>query len=174
MALVIETGAGDNPSANSYASVQDLRDYADARGVDLSALTDPECEPLMIRAMDYLEGLRGRYKGVIAHPEYPQPLQWPRADAWGIAYPDALFPSDQIPRELIYAQLALAIDAQDNDLQPNRLPTDTGPVTKERVEGAVEVTYAAPVQQQYTPAFAKADALLAPLLKNNGLFLVRA
>ncbi|WP_444959676.1 DnaT-like ssDNA-binding protein [Microbulbifer sp. VVAC002] len=171
MALTIEYGTGSDSSANSYASVQDLRDYAGARGVDLSALSDAECEPLLIRAMDFLESKRDRYKGYIS--TQGQPLQWPRADAWGISYPDALFPSNEIPRELVYAQLALAIEARENDLQPNRLPTDTGPITKERVEGAIDVTYAAPIQQQFTPAFAKADALLAPLLKNNGLFLVR-
>lgn len=68
---------------------------------------------------------------------------------------------------------SLAIEAREHDLQPNRLPSDTGPVVSKRVEGVVEVVYAEPVQRQYTPAFAKAEALLAPLLKNNGLFLIR-
>ena len=170
MALIIETGAGDNPSANSYGSVQDLRDYAEMRGIDLTGVTDAQAEALMIKAMDYLESLSARYKG--ARASQAQPLAWPRVDVWGVSFFDALYPSDEIPRELKYAQLALAVEANaGNDLQPN--DDGKGQVIKERIEGAVEIAYANPTSRSRTPAFAKADALLSSLLVSNGLSLVR-
>lgn len=172
MALIIEDGTGSNPAANSYRSVADLRLYASLRGIDITALTDTECEVLLIKAMDYLEAQGKRYKGRKANID--QPLQWPRADAWGIVYDYALYSSTEIPRELEYAQLALAIEARDNDLQPNQLPSDKGPVTSETIEGAVSIAYANPGSRSRTPAFAKPEALLANLYKRNGLTLVRS
>lgn len=171
MPLVIEDGTGSNPEANSYAGAEDLRTYAEARGVDLSGLSDGEIDVLLVKAMDYLEGQGSRYKGWPTNAG--QPLQWPRADVWNIDGRGDLLPSSEIPRELVYGQMALAIEAQAADLQPSTAVNQSGPVTEKRVEGAVTVRYAEPVKQQYTPAFAKANALLAPLLKNNGLSLIR-
>lgn len=172
MALVKEDGTGSDPTANTYQEVSDLRAYATARGIDLTASDDAALEVLLTKAMDYLESLRDKFKGYIANEG--QPLQWPRADVWDVAYPGALTPGDSIPSELEKAQLALALEARDVDLLPTRLPTDKGSVQKERVEGAVEVVYNNPATVQHVAAFAKADALLAPLLKRNGLFLVRS
>ena len=172
MALVIEDGSGSDQTANTYQDIDDLRLYAQLRGVDLTAESDEALEALLHQAMDYLESLRDRYKGRIANID--QPLQWPRSDVWDVAYPGVLAPNDSIPRELQKAQLALAVEARDNDLLPTRLPSDTGPVIKEKVEGAVEVAYANPGKVNHVAAFAKSDALLAPLLKRNGLTLVRS
>lgn len=173
MALIIETGAGDNPLANSYATVQDLRDYADMRGVDLSGVTDAQAEAMMIKAMDYLESLAGRYKGARASQD--QPLAWPRAEVWGVSFFDALYPSDEIPRELKYAQLSLAVESHGGaDLLPNELPSEKGAIIKERIEGAIEIAYANPSSRSRTPAFAKANALLSSLLKSGGMTLVRS
>lgn len=170
MPLIIETGAGTDPTANSYGSVQELRDYADARGVDLATVSDAQAEILMIKAMDYLESLAARYKG--ARASQAQPLQWPRIDVWGVSYFDALYPSDEIPRELKFAQLALAVEANaGNDLQPN--DSGKGAIIKERIEGAVEIAYANQTGRARSPAFAKAEALLSSLLVSGGLKLVR-
>ena len=171
MPLIIEDGSGSNQSANSYGDVAGLRAYAEGRGVDLSDLTDKEVSVFMIKAMDYLEAQRGRYKGHKTNAA--QPLQWPRSDVWDVDLPGKLLGSTEIPRELEYAQYALAIDARDQDLQPNRLPSDKGAVIREKVEGAIEVVYAER-KQHFTPAFAKPDALLAPLYKNRGLSVIRA
>lgn len=172
MAIVVETGSGLNAAANSYVSVVDLRTFASLRGIDLTSKTDTECASLLIRAMDYIEAQRGRFKGDPAHPGV-QPLQWPRANAWDISFRGALFPSTEIPRELIYAQMQLALDAIDNDLMPNRLPADKGPVIREKVD-VIEVAYENTGRQSRIPAFAKAEALLAHLYKNSGLTLVRS
>ena len=169
MALIKEDGTGTNSAANTYTDVEALRTYARLRGVDLGSLKDLECEVLLIKAMDFLESKRDKYQG--RKTSVSQPLQWPRADVW---LDSALLGSSEIPRELEYAQLALALEAKDHDLLKNRLPYDQGPVVKKKVEGAIEVEYANPGTVHNVSAFAKADALLAPLYKKNGLFLVRA
>jgi hypothetical protein len=93
---------------------------------------------------------------------------------WGVSFFDALYPSNEIPRELKFAQLSLAVESQaGNELMPNDLPTDKGAIVKERIEGAVEIAYANPASRSRTPAFAKADALLSSLLERGGLKLVR-
>lgn len=171
MALVKETGTGTEPTANTYAEAAELVEYAQLRGVDLSGESTEALEVLLVKAMDFLEGKGSRFKGYKTSES--QPLQWPRFDVWGVSRPGSLFPSNQIPRELVYAQLAAALEARDADLQPNRGTNQSGPVVEKRVEGAVTVKYAAPVSQHYTPAFAKVEALLAPLLENRGLELVR-
>lgn len=55
MAIVVEDGTGVS-GANAYADLAYIRDYASARGTTLSA-DDATLEPLVHRAMDYLEGL---------------------------------------------------------------------------------------------------------------------
>lgn len=171
MALIIETGAGDNPLANSYQNVDDLRLYADARGVNLDQKNNKELEVALIKAMDYLEAQRDRYKGDKVSAS--QPLQWPRSDVYDVEQRGALMPNDEIPRLVQYAQLSLAIEALSQDLMPNPDKTEKGAVTKEKV-GELEVTYSSPtINQDFVSALAKPNALLSPLYEQNGLSLVR-
>jgi len=163
MSLIKEDGTGANSEANTYAEVSDLRMYAELRGADLP-VEDTECEVLLIKAMDYLEGLS--FKGEKA--ETNQPLAWPRKNAWGISMPQALFPSNEIPRKLEYAQLSLAIEATKADLLPSQT-SNQGAVIKKKIEG-IEVAYsAAAPTEHFTPAFAGANRLLSGLLERNGL-----
>lgn len=166
MTLIVEDGS-KVADANSYVSVADARSYATLRGVTLP-VADAEVEVLLIKAADYIEAQRGRYQGDRTHSD--QSLQFPRT---GVYVDGLLVGSTSIPRELRYAQMALAVEAQTSDLMPTRLPTDKGPVTQESVEGAVSVSYANSGRLNSIPAFAKADALLAPLMKRNGLSVVR-
>ena len=170
MTLIIEDGSTVT-DANSYVTVVELAAYALLRGTDLSGLSEAQSEALIIKAMDYLEGKRGQYKGNKAASG--QSLQWPRSGVYDIDLLGELYPLDAIPRELKYAQMSLAIEANTTDLQPSRLRTDKGQVVKEKIDGAIEVEYANSGTVQSIPAFAKADALLSPLLKHNGLELVR-
>jgi len=63
-----------SPAMNSYAGEGDLKAFADLRDITL-----PEkIAPLLIRAMDYLEGLD--WAGWRSEPK--QPLAWPRASNW--------------------------------------------------------------------------------------------
>lgn len=167
MALIIETGS-IVAGANSLATAAELRTYAGLRGVTLSEV-DAELEPFLIEAMDCMESKRGSYQGTKTSPI--QELQFPRT---GMVVDGSTIGPNEIPREAKYAQLALAMErSQGRDLMPTQMPSDKGAVVKERVEGVVERQYSDnPHGRQRVPAFAKAEALMAPLYRRNGLYSV--
>lgn len=172
MTLIIEAGLGTDPNANSYRDVADLREYADLRGIDLTdqknqELSNQELETLLIRAMDYLEGQRKRYKG--HKTSATQPLQWPRADVWDVEFSNALMPDNEIPRLMEYAQLAIAVETLNGDNEKA-----VGPRVLKKKAGAIELSYSADTpKQNFVAAFSAPGALLAPLYKRNGLAMVR-
>lgn len=93
---------------NSYASVDDLRDFASARGYDVPDDSD-QCARLLFRAMDYLTSLSWRgWK-----TSRTQPLAWPRS---GVMIEGEVQDDKTIPRQLIQAQCRLAIEAADGVL----------------------------------------------------------
>lgn len=109
MAIIIETGSGDNPAANSYSSDQQLLDYAADRGITLTGTP----AVLLLQAMDYAESLS--FKGV--KTSETQPLQWPRS---GVRIDGYAVPDNFIPGSLITAQIitAIAIDEGRDPLAP--------------------------------------------------------
>ena len=179
MAIVVEDGTGSNPAANSYSSLAEIRDYAVARGVVLPS-DDSVLEPLAHKAMDWLEGLRNRYKGMKTsaftnqqNPSLPpvsQPLQWPRAC---VVIDGSPLPSNVIPAELKAAEAQLCIE-QFNSIDIS--PTRTGfAVTLEKVD-VLEVRYATggtsqAATQEPLPIMTTVDNLVAPLLRGNGMML---
>lgn len=171
MALIIETGDGSNPDANSYVTVDQLRLYGKARGVNLNNKTDEELEVLLTKAIEYMQAQRNRYKGFKTH--LGQPLEWPRAEVWGVEQNkeyDKPLPENEIPRLVEYAQMSLAIEAIDRDLMPNKDRDLRGPVIQEKV-GDIEVKYSTDVpKQNFVSSLAKPAAQLAPLYKRNGLY----
>jgi hypothetical protein len=130
--IIVETGSGGNPAANSYVSEADLTTYAADRGITLSA-TDKSV--LLIQAMDYLESLS--YKGWKTNQD--QPLQWPRQcviidpNYCGCNY----FPHDEIPNELKKAQLALAVAIDQGNSPLNIIQ----PAVKREQVGEISVEY---------------------------------
>lgn len=54
MAFIVEDGTGVL-NANSYATVQGFKDYFGDRGTDVSAITDPTIQTLLVQATDYIE-----------------------------------------------------------------------------------------------------------------------
>ena len=197
IAIVVETGAGTDQTANSYAAVADLQAYALMRGAVLPAATDA-CASLLLRAMDYIEAQRNRFKGVkttqatnltalpgyiVGDPGYyltnpstiaaegltDQPLQWPRD---GVVIDNAVLPNNVIPRELQYGQMAKALLLYDQDQNPSKYEFK-GPVTEQTVSGAVTVRYASPSinpgRVLPVSAFADPDTLLNVLYKRGGL-----
>lgn len=144
----------DSDNANSYASEADLTAFAELRGVEL-----PETiTPLLIKAMDYLEGLD--WVGYRANPR--QPLAWPRVNVVLDGYD---FPVDEVPREVITAQCMLAIEAIDGDLLSS---VREAAVKTERVEGAVTMTYAVADGEVFTPSYPAVTALLGSLAGGRG------
>lgn len=118
----------NSPIFNSYASVDDLKKYAEDRNITLA---DSGLEALLITAMDYLESQKWLGK----RTNLNQPLSFPRS---GLSRDGVAIPSDQIPKQLIQAQCRLAIESVENDLQP----TLGAEITSERIEGAITVQYA--------------------------------
>lgn len=158
MPLTIETGsliAG----ANSYVSVADARAYAEVRASTFP-VDNAEAEAALIVAMDYLESLRAEYQGRKVDPT-TQSLQWPRSgvviDGWQV-------PTDHIPKELIVAQIQLAIEsAAGTDLMPTG---DGREIIREKVD-VLETEYAPGAGGAPQPYFAKVRASLGALLKGS-------
>ncbi|MBD2799499.1 DnaT-like ssDNA-binding protein [Xenorhabdus szentirmaii] len=118
-----------SPTFNSYASVEDLKQFAVQRGYTLP--DDSVLPSLLFQAMDYLA--TKRWKGNRTNKN--QSLAFPRK---GIYVDGELVPDDAIPLPLTHAQCRLAIDSLEHDLTP----TVGGEVLSESVSGAVSVTYA--------------------------------
>ena len=170
MALTIETGA-IVANADSYATVAELTTYAAARGQTIAA-TDAANEILLRKAMDYINAQEHRFQGERVDEE-DQLHAFPRYNVCRGAF---LLPHTEIPREVKYAQMALAIEAYTLDLLPTIDADEKGSVIEETVHGAVTLKYAAPAggKVMWVSAFAKADALLATVYRNNGLQLLKS
>lgn len=165
MALILEDGKG-RADAQSYASVDDLRAYAALRDIQLPE-DDAECEVLLIKAIDRMEAERDNYQG--DRVSRTQALSLPRYNMYVDGWP---IPSNEIPRQAVYAQCAYACEAQIVELLPTTDANASGPITQETV-GPITTVYANPSSVRRTPAVAKADALMRTLLKRNGLIAVR-
>lgn len=139
---------------NSYASEDELVSFATLRGVEL-----PEkLAPLLIKAMDYLEGLD--WVGSKADPR--QQLAWPRVN---VVLDEHDFPPHEVPRQVITAQCMLAVEAIDGDLLSS---VREAAVKTERVEGAVTMTYAVADGEVFTPTYPAVMAILGDLAGGRG------
>jgi hypothetical protein len=167
MTIIVEDGS-EVTDANSYASYAELVAYGALRGTPADTIAEGG-ETLLIKAMDRLYGMNWKGERVSS----TQSLEWPR---YGAYLDGQLLPSDEIPRELIYGQLSLAIAAIDTTLQPVQPATlGKGAVIEERVEGAVTIKYANPGTVPPVAAIVPdAFRLLNGLIRNAGLRVIRA
>lgn len=141
MAIVVEDGSIVT-GANSYVTEAELTTYATARGVTLTIDT----EQLLIRAMDYIEGLN--YKGIKLTET--QPLQWPRS---GVSIDRYAVDIDEIPDELKNGEMetAMAIDnGQDQlaDIGRVKQSATVGPISVEYVIGTGSTTLVRKINNQ--------------------------
>lgn len=138
---------------DTYVTVEELEAYALKRGI---AITATDKEPLLVKAMDYIEAKN--YKGSKTLEE--QPLQFPRDITDGI-----------VPIEIKNAQIvaALLIDSGE-DLQPTLGKT----VVREKID-VIEVQYRD--NSTETKSFTQLNSLLATFLSassgGGGLKLIR-
>lgn len=140
------------PEANAYASVETVRAFALARGVNLPA-DDSGVEVLIIKGMDYLEANIDEYCG------------FPTDDAQFLSFPRDGQP---VPRKLIEALGHLVIIASTGvDLMPNDLQTPF--IIREKLD-VIETEYAKPTagSNGNRPHFPIVDNLLASLICGNG------
>lgn len=159
MSLIIEDGtivAG----AESFVTVAEARAWALKRGVTLSA-TDSVVEALLVKAADFLQSVEPRYKG--ARVDDAQALAWPRQQVYLYGNKTAVAVT-YIPQQLKDAQCQLAVDAVSRDLQPTG---DGRQVVMKQVDVLV-TQYSDTKSSSVTPAFNKAMAILAPLLRSVG------
>ncbi|SUC36202.1 Uncharacterised protein [Providencia rustigianii] len=119
----------NSPTFNSYAGINDLKNYASARHFILP--DDNGLEALLIVSMDFLESQKWLGK----RADNNQQLSFPRS---GLLYDGVPIPRDEIPKQLIQAQCRLAIESMDHELQP----TIGAEIISERIEGVIDVKYA--------------------------------
>lgn len=159
MTIIVETGH-IVPGANSYVTVDEYIAYAAEIGIDAD---DDQAEIELITAARFIDGHEGQLKGTRLTRD--QPMAWPRSevviDGWEWA-------NTEIPRQLLLAQLALALDVRDGIDLYNRPPRD-GQIVSKRVEGAVSIAYSNPTAPMKMNKKSTSVSLLNCLLKNNGL-----
>lgn len=126
MAVIVVEDGTIVANANSYVSEANLTTYATDRGLTLVA----DESILLIKAMDYIESIG--YKGVKVLST--QALQWPRYSVYLDGY---YFPSNEIPKELKQAQMAVAVSIDQGD---DPLATIGQGVKREKVD-VLEVEY---------------------------------
>ncbi|WP_370601659.1 DnaT-like ssDNA-binding protein [Pseudomonas nitroreducens] len=168
MMLVIEDGSGKSDS-ESFATTAEFASYAVKFGLTIPA-DEPVQESLLRNAALQMQTMN--WKGCRAHSD--QALSWPRRDAE--VYGEIL-PSTLIPARIQYGQMALAAEIYQDQIDPPE--QRQGPVTKERVEGAVEVQYAELANINKSKLLPAAPdrpsyAQFADYLAKRGLFAIRA
>lgn len=162
MAIIVETGQGI-PNANSYVSVADVRAYCAQRGVTLP-VSDGDVEIKIFLATDYVEARTPRYQGTKVYPAAV--LGWPR---YPVVIDGVEVGSDIVPLLLKNAVCQLVVDSMTSDLSPS---SDGKEVIRERVEGAVDVSYAKQGAGAQ-PIFFKAEQFLGPLYKTTFVKTIR-
>lgn len=155
MALIIEDGTMV-ATANSYATLIEIRAYALERGVTLPTV-DAAVEVMAIKAIDYMESLRSKYKGFAA--SVTQALCWPRT----CVYIDGiLVDSTKIPVLIKKAQMQLVIDLNAGF---ELMPTIEGASVKKEVVGPIETEYF-PGTNLATPRLTAFNTLVSQYLRH--------
>ena len=162
MALIVETGSIVT-NANSYVSDTDYTTYATARNKTVGS-TEALREAELLKAMDYLESYRSKFKG--AKVTRDQPLQWPRYDVFIDGYQ---IDSNAIPSELKNAQMELAILANSTDL----VPSGSVENIQSQSIGSLSVSYFSGGTWK-TVQHKNVDQFLDELLNHSGYRTVRA
>lgn len=160
MSLIVENGSiVDN--ANSYVTRAEYIAYAASIGVVVA--NDAQADAQLVRASAFIDSLELKLKG--SRVDRNQLLAFPRT---GLIIENFPWDADEIPRQVILAQMALALDIR-SGVDPYN-PASNLPIIEERVDGAVAIRYASPSTVTKLNVRSSATALINSLLKNNGLF----
>lgn len=159
MTVIVETGH-IVPGANSYVTVDEYVAYAAEIGKNVD---DDLAERDLIMAARFIDGHEGQLKGTRLTRD--QPMAWPRRD---VEIDGWWWADTEIPRQLLLAQLALALDVRAGIDLYNR-PVREGQVISKRVEGAVSVAYSNPTAPMKMSKLSSSVALMNCLLRNSGL-----
>lgn len=132
--IIIEDGSIVS-GANSYVTRAELISYADERGTTVEDTADTDV--LLIKAADFMETYDGRFVG--SRVSADQLLAWPRQGAFLRGFE---VDEETVPKLVEQVQKEIALDLNAGVDLYNR--SDRQIVTRERVDGAVEVEYATP------------------------------
>jgi hypothetical protein len=161
--LIIEDGTG-KPDADSFATAAELVIYAANYGATIPV--DPLAQEALLRraavAMDAYTWKGERTSG-------DQALSWPRQD---VTIDERIQPSDSIPVRIKSGQMALAAEIHTDDIDP--VDKRKGAVIRNRVEGAVDVQYAASSRKAPAVSASVSSTQFTAYIARKGLFAIRA
>ena len=171
MTIIVEDGSIVT-NANSYVTRAEFIAYAASVGVTIGDATGVTpywitADIQLINAAIYLDSKEPQLKGT--RTDRDQPLAYPRTD---LVLEGFEWESDEIPRQVILCQMALALDINAGEDLFNR--SSTLPTIRERVDGAVEVAYANPNVVGKVSTKSRATALLSVLMKRDGMYSIEA
>jgi hypothetical protein len=162
MTLIIEDGTGVT-GADSYVTLDEFKEYADAHGLDYESFDDDELEQAIRRGTRFIDGnYASQWLGRRTHGR-DQRLAWPRT---GVIDGDGdAIPVDEIPWEVKYA----SIESSHRELtDPGSLLPDYGEsAVVEETVGPITVKYDAPKRGD-RPIRPVIDDLLVSLLLSGG------
>lgn len=158
MAVTVENGSVV-ADADSYVSRADYIAYAAARGVTVT--DDATADADLVKAAQFIDSHESRMKGDRVSRD--QFMAFPRS---GVVIDGWTWAATEIPRQVVLAQLAVALDIHAG-VDPYN-PDQAAPVIKERVEGAVEVAYASPTSFKLSKT-SSSEALINALLVSAGM-----
>lgn len=164
MTIIVETGA-QVTNSNSYSDRADYIAHAAAIGITIA--DDTDADEQLIQAARFIDSLEAKLKGWRVSRD--QSMAYPRHEVW---IDDYAWDSDEIPRQVILAQMSLALDINAGEDLYNPSQSAAQGVKRERVEGAVEVEYATGTQQPLTRR-SRSQALLSALMHNGGLMSIK-
>lgn len=169
MALTVETGTGSSTS-ESYISVTDADTYFSNRGnATWAAFTTTQKEQYLRMGTDFMiQRYRLHWKGFKKYAT--QALDFPRTFIYSepVLYGNSNLPYPQlisdtiVPTEVKNACAELALRASSDDL----LPDVTDLITEETI-GPITTKY--DKRSPVSPLYKAIDAMLAPLLKDDGM-----
>lgn len=166
MPLIIEDGSLSEPYASSFVTRAEYITYAATKGIIIP--DSPAADVELVKAAEFIASKESRLKGTKVSRD--QPLPYPRS---GVKIDNWSWSNDEIPRQVILCQLALALDVHAGIDLYNPPQSGSIGIKREKVDGAVEVEYAigegSKLSRQST-----STALLNSLMRNAGMTLVRA
>ncbi len=165
MALIVEDGS-IVPGADTYVSREDYIAYAKSMGVTVE---DNEATDVKLRkAANFIDSHEADLKGTKVHRD--QPMAFPRE---GVVLENWPWSNHEIPRQVLLAQLNIALDIEAG-IDPFNPPENPSRIViEERVEGAITVKYSDPRGgSRKLGRDSSATALMNLLLKRSGLRIV--
>ncbi len=169
MGIVVEDGS-IVANSNSYISRADYIAYAASIGVTIADAVAADEE--LIKAASFIDQHEPNLQGTRTNRD--NPMAFPR---WRVLVNGWSWNSDEIPRQVILAQQAYALDVHNGVDLWNKAANPNLIASEKEVSGAVSIKYAISGNDQKMTNTSTGDALLATLLKRSGLYsveLVRA